>query len=123
MTIEVRFDGDVLLVCHDVEVSELTPEPGGWAFKCDDGSSVYFVYETADTPAKGTIETITITPVEAPQVSDLHVIAAPGIHCPSAKADRGADAFPIGSRGPKPGSYTIALAKPCGTLEVVINER
>jgi hypothetical protein len=121
--IKVRFDGEELFVCHRAEVSELTPTPGGWAFKCDDGSSVYFVYETADTPAKGTIETITITPVEAPQVSDLHVMAAPGIDCSSAKADRGADAFPTGPRGPKPGRYTMALAKPCGTLEVVISER
>jgi hypothetical protein len=123
--IEVRFDDEVLFQCDDASVSELTPKAGGWAFKCGDGSSVYFVYETADTPAKGTIETITITPVEGSSKStDLRVVAdEPGIDCPSAKADRGADAFPTGTRGPKPGSYTMALARPCGALEVVVRER
>lgn len=122
--IEVRLDGEVLFECADASVSELTPKPGGWAFKCGDGSSVYFVYETTDTPAKGTIETITITPVEGgSKPTDLHVLAdKPGIDCPSAKAERGADAFPAGRRGPKPGSYTMALAQPCGSLEVVIKE-
>ncbi len=117
--IELRFDGEVKYQCDDASVSELTPKPGGWAFKCGDGSSAYFVYETADTPAKGTIETITITPKDGAAQPDLRVLAdeAAG-ECPSAKADRGADAFP--TRGPKTGTYTIALAQPCGPLEVVI---
>lgn len=120
--IELRFDGEVLFQCDDASVSELTPKPGGWAFKCGDGSSAYFIYETADTPAKGTIETITITPKGgAEQQPDLRVLAdAATSECPSAKADRGGEPFPTAGRGPKPGTYTIALAQPCGPLEVVI---
>jgi hypothetical protein len=123
--IEVRFGGEKLYACDDASVSELTPKPGGWAFKCGDGSSVYFVYETEDTPAKGTIETVTITPVKGTEqvLTDLRSIAdEPGVDCPSAKADRGADAFPAGGRGVKAGSYTLAMARPCGSLEVVVRE-
>jgi hypothetical protein len=121
--IEMRFDGEVVYECDDANLSELSPKPGGWAFQCGDGSSVYVVYETDDTPAKGTIESITIRPKEgATQTpTDLHALAdEPGIDCPSAKPDRGPDAFPTTTRGPKPGTYTLALVRPCGALEVVI---
>jgi hypothetical protein len=57
-------------------------------------------------------------------LTDLRSIAdEPGVDCPSAKADRGADALPTGTRGVKAGTYTLAIARPCGPLEVVVSER
>jgi hypothetical protein len=123
--IEVHFGGEKIYACEDAGVSELTPKPGGWAFKCRDGSSIYFVYETEDTPAKGTIERVTIDRAKGDEhpLTELWSIADEGGgECPSAKADRGADAFPTGGRGVKAGSYTLAMAQPCGALEVVVRE-
>jgi hypothetical protein len=57
-SIELRTKAETIVRCDDAAVSELSPSPGGWAFGCGDGSSVYVIYETDDTPAKGTIEVI-----------------------------------------------------------------
>jgi hypothetical protein len=124
--IEVHLRGEKIYACDDAIVSELTPKPGGWAFKCRDASSIYFVYETEDTPAKGTIERVTIMRAKGDEnpLTELRSIAdEPGVVCPSANADRGADALPTGGRGVKAGSYTLAMASPCGPLEVIVSDR
>ena len=53
VSIELRRDGEQLLQCESATVSELTPKPGGWAYKCQGGGSVYVIYETDEGPAKG----------------------------------------------------------------------
>jgi hypothetical protein len=125
-TIDVRFNDAPLYRCEGAEVSALTPKPGGWAFKCDDGSNIYFVYETSDTPAKGTIETITIQPRDksGPQPRAMLLVGDESTRdCPNGETERGGEPFPTGLRGVEGGSYTFDLVEPCGKLEVVIDRR
>lgn len=123
-SITVKLDGKQIYTCAKAAVSELTPTPGGWAFKCDDGgTSVYLEYETEDTPAKGTIETILVKkPYTATMLPAYHATLH-GIDCASAKAaakDRGPAALETSWGGIESTTFKVPLAQPCGELEVAI---
>jgi hypothetical protein len=122
--IEARIDGKRIYGCDDAGVFELTPKPGGWKFACGDGSVIDFFYETDDTPAKGTIETITIQPSEGPKPRDMQLVGTKNtFDCPNGDAERGGEPFPTAGRGVEAGTYTFELLDPCERLEVVIEYR
>lgn len=121
--IEVVVGGEPLYRCDDAKVTELSPKAGGWAFKCDDGSSVYFVYETNETAAKGTIERVTINfgAESKREALELYGIADPEADpsvCPNARSDRGPEALPTRLGRVAAGTHVLELAQPCSQLEV-----
>jgi hypothetical protein len=121
--IEVVSKGETLYRCDDAAVSELSPKAGGWAFKCGDGSSVYFVYETNETAAKGTIERITINfgADSKREALELYAIADPEAdpsECPNARSDRGPEPLPTRLGRVAAGTHVLELARPCEQLEV-----
>lgn len=121
--IEVVSKGETLYRCDDAAVSELSPKDGGWAFKCGDGSSVYFIYETNETAAKGTVEQVSITfgPESKREALELYAITDPEADprtCPNARSDRGPEPLPTRLGRVAAGTHVLQLARPCDQLEV-----
>ena len=121
--IEVVSKGETLYRCDDAAVSELNPKPGGWSFECGDGSSIYFIYETDATAAKGTIERVTINfgAESKREALELYAIASPEADssaCPNARSDRGPEPLPTRLGRVAAGTHVLELARPCDQLEV-----
>jgi hypothetical protein len=121
--IEIISKGETLYRCDDAAVSELSPKAGGWAFKCGDGSSVYFVYETNETAAKGTIERVTINfgAESKREALELYAIVDPDADpsaCPNARSESGPEPLPTRLGRVAAGTHTLQLARPCDQLEV-----
>jgi hypothetical protein len=125
-SIELRTATETIARCETAAITELSPSPGGWAFKCNDGSSVYVIYETNDTPAKGTIEAIDVNRGTGERLSLLPAYRASEVddaECPSASAlgaKVGGEPLLAGLRGLATGTRAVEMARPCGTLEIVV---
>jgi hypothetical protein len=120
-SIALEYGGETIYSCDDATVSELNPAPGGWAFKCSGGGSVYFIYETGESPRKGKLKRIDITLANGENRDVAPAQGEPTAECERALA--GIDVFPTSGRAVEPGEYAIDVVQPCGSLTVTVGPK
>ena len=123
VSIKLEMNSLLLYECKSAKIQELSPKNGGYLFTCSDSeqqTGVYVIYDTSKEDSNdGTIKEIFIGKSETMKAAVYSSVRG-DIDCPSAKAlnrKTGEPPFPETFYGGlKKGTYTIELAKPCGTL-------
>ena len=124
VSLNLQFNGEEVFSCSEAAISKLSPENGGFRFICPDNTSLYVVYDTS-VAKDGTIVSVDLQGTKTQSYLPAVFSSKRGQeNCASAKAlNRQSGEQPLAktfSGSPKPGSYELAMAKPCGNLTITI---
>ncbi|MBT9558635.1 MAG: hypothetical protein IV100_21575 [Myxococcales bacterium] len=120
VTVELSFDGKVLTTCKASGLDALNPEGGGYAYRCDGGTSLYVIQDTSVSKDQSIVSINFPDGATTRHLKPAVFASTRGtIDCPSAKAlarTTGEPSIPPAT----PGTWTLQMADPCGPVTFTV---